>query len=56
MTVGKKLAEVIDINEIIQQIEKTGDTLLSTTGELFLSHPYIMNRIKALAEFHHFDK
>lgn len=56
MTVGRKLAEVIDINEIIQQIEETEATFLSTTGESFLSHPYVMNRIKALAEFYHFNK
>jgi len=55
MAVGKKLADLIEVEEIIKQIEASEDTLLSTTGESLLTHPYTMKRIKNLIEFNRFN-
>lgn len=56
MTVGKKLSTLIDIEGIIEQIEESRDGILSRTGELLLTHPYVTNRIRALSEYDYFER
>lgn len=54
LAVGKKLASLIDIDEVIEQMEKSRSGLMAKTGELFLTHPYVTNRIRTLVEYSRF--
>lgn len=55
MSVGMKLAKLVDVDEIIKQIGEGRTGFMSKVGELMLTHPYSTNRIRALVEFCYFS-
>jgi len=56
LSVGSKLSQIIDIDELIKQIELGQCGFLSKAGELFLTHPYTTNRILHLVAYSHFEE
>ena len=55
LTVGAKLYKGIKVEELISQITTSYDEFMEKIGELFLTHPYITNRIHNIVEFFNFD-
>lgn len=55
LTVGSKLHKEINLEVLINQITTSYDELMEKIGEMFLTHPYITNRIQNLVEFFNFN-
>ncbi len=55
LTVGSKLYKGIKVEELVSQITNSYDEFIEKIGELFLTHPYITNRIHNLVEFFSFN-
>lgn len=56
MAVGAKLFRELHAHVMDEQIEAASDTRLERMSELFLTHPYITNRIKQVVEFYQIAK
>jgi len=52
MAVGEKLSKEVNVGGLIKQIEKGESSTFSSVGELFLTHPYILNRIESLIGYY----
>lgn len=55
LTVGSKLSNEINVEELVKQIKNSYDDFYEKIGELFLTHPYITNRIQKIVEFYNFQ-
>lgn len=55
MSVGAKLAKLVDVDEVIKQIGEGRTGFMSKVGEFMLTHPYSTNRIRAIVEFCYFS-
>lgn len=55
LAVGSKLYKGINIEDLVNQITTSYDDLMEKIGEMFLTHPYITNRIQNLIEFFNFN-
>ncbi len=55
LTVGSKLSNEIKVENLVDQIKNSYDDFLEKIGELFLTHPYITNRIQKMIEFYNFQ-
>lgn len=55
LAVGSKLYKGINVEELVSQITTSYDEFMEKIGELFLTHPYITNRIHNLVEFFNFN-
>jgi len=55
MSVGSKLAKLVDIDEVIKQIGEGRKGFMSKVGEFMLTHPYSTNRIRAIVEYCYFS-
>lgn len=53
ITVGKYLYKQMNMEDVVSQIENANDEVLEKFSELFITHPYVFNRIKHLAEFNY---
>lgn len=51
ITVGPAMYRKLNIIQVVHQIEKSYDENVEKVSELFLTHPYVMNRVKQLVEF-----
>lgn len=51
ITVGPVMYKKLNIDQVVHQIEKSFDEKVEKVSELFLTHPYVMNRIKQLVEY-----
>jgi Zn-dependent protease with chaperone function len=52
ITVGKEMAEKINIKKLIEQSNPSKSKSLEKISEWFLTHPYVINRIKQLINFY----
>lgn len=56
ITVGNKLSNIVDIEEIIKQIKEGKKGVSTRAGEFLLTHPYVTNRIAEIVNFVNFSK
>ncbi|MFH1792142.1 MAG: M48 family metallopeptidase [Patescibacteria group bacterium] len=54
LTVGNKLANNVDTEEVLKQIHLGKKGILAKTGEFFQTHPYTTNRMEQLILFNDF--
>ncbi|MGK0290246.1 MAG: Zn-dependent protease with chaperone function [bacterium] len=52
ITVGEKLYQELDFQQISQQTKNFKQNQFSKFTEIFSTHPFVMNRLQALIEFH----
>ncbi len=56
ITVGAKLARIVDIDELIKQLQESEKGLINKSSEIILSHPYTTKRIRSLVQYSHYKE
>lgn len=56
ITVGAKLARLVDIDELIKQLQESERGLINKSSEIILTHPYTTKRIRSLVQYSHYKE
>lgn len=56
ITVGAKLARIVDIDELIKQLQESEKGLVNKSSEVILTHPYTTKRIRSLVQYSHYKE